>query len=92
MLDVCPRNTTQLEAGMRVCAYWSSKMTYLHPGTVTGPDTDQDYVVIQLDDGDCRDIHHTQIRYLPPHYPIIGKRGFMENTSLITIFQKEKVP
>ena len=48
-------------------------MTYLHPGTVTGPDSDQDYVIIQLDDGDCRDIHHTQIRYLPPQYPIIGK-------------------
>merc|ERR1712107_440447 len=35
VLDVRPINTTQLSAGMRVCAYWSSKMTFLHPGTVS---------------------------------------------------------
>merc|ERR1719211_633455 len=47
-------------------------MTYLHPGTVTGPDTtDTNYVVIQLDDGDSRDIHIEQVRYLPDNYPFV---------------------
>ena len=58
---------------MRVCAYWSSHMTYLHPGTVAAPDTDQEYVVVALDDGDSRDIHFSRVRYLPPGYPLIGK-------------------
>ena len=48
-------------------------MTYLHPGTVTGPDTDNNYVVIQLDDGDSRDIHIDQVRYLPDNYPFVGR-------------------
>ena len=48
-------------------------MTYLHPGTVTGPDTDKNYVVIQLDDGDSRDIHIDQVRYLPDNYPFVGR-------------------
>ena len=73
MRDVAPRCAQELDVGVRVCAYWSSHMTYLHPGTVTAPDTDQDYVVIQLDDGDCRDIHYKQIRILPPNYPVIGE-------------------
>ena len=59
---------------MRVAAYWSSQMSFLHPGTVTGPDPDPDYVVIQLDDGDSRDIHHKMVRLLPPGYPIVGEQ------------------
>ena len=58
---------------MRVAAYWSSQMSFLHPGFVTGPDPDPDYVVIQLDDGDSRDIHHKMVRLLPPDYPIVGE-------------------
>ena len=69
-----PRGTGELVVGMRVCAYWSSHMTYLHPGTVSAPDTDASYVVIQLDDGDSRDIHFSQVRYLPPDYPIVGMK------------------
>ena len=64
---------SDLKLGGRVCAYWSSQMNYLHPGTVAGPDTDKDYVIIQLDDGDCRDIHIDQVRNLPEDYPFIGK-------------------
>ena len=48
-------------------------MNYLHPGTVAGPDIDKDYVIIQLDDGDCRDIHIQQVRYLSEHYPCHSK-------------------
>ena len=70
-----PPGTRALEVGMRVCAYWSSHMTYLHPGTVAAPDTDQEYVVVALDDGDSRDIHFSRVRYLPPGYPLIGKTG-----------------
>ena len=48
-------------------------MNYLHPGTVAGPDIDKDYVIIQLDDGDCRDIHIDQVRFPPQNYPLVGK-------------------
>ena len=48
-------------------------MNYLHPGTVAGPDVDENYVIIQLDDGDSRDIHIDQVRYLPENYPLVGK-------------------
>ena len=69
-----PRNVPELELGARVCAYWSSKMNYLHPGTVAGPDIDEDYVIIQLDDGDRRDIHIHQVRYLPENYALVGEK------------------
>ena len=49
-------------------------MNYLHPGTVASPDVHPDYVIIQLDDGDSRDIHIDQVRYLPATYPFVGKR------------------
>eukprot|EP00092_Neocalanus_flemingeri_P006102 GFUD01006573.1.p1 GENE.GFUD01006573.1~~GFUD01006573.1.p1 ORF type:complete len:1213 (-),score=321.37 GFUD01006573.1:383-4021(-) len=71
ILEMRPRNVAELELGSRVCAYWSSKMNYLHPGTVAGPDIDEDYVIIQLDDGDSRDIHIDQVRYLPENYPLV---------------------
>ena len=48
-------------------------MNYLHPGTVAGPDIDKNFVIIQLDDGDIRDIHVDQVRYLPEDYPFVGK-------------------
>ena len=48
-------------------------MNYLHPGTVAGPDIDKNFVIIQLDDGDSRDIHIDQVRYLPEGYPFVGK-------------------
>ena len=48
-------------------------MNYLHPGTVVGPDDGSEYLMIQLDDGDSREIHIDQIRHLPENYPIIGK-------------------
>ena len=48
-------------------------MNYLHPGTVAGPDSDPSFVIIQLDDGDRRDIHIDQVRLLPDNYPFVGK-------------------
>eukprot|EP00092_Neocalanus_flemingeri_P033461 GFUD01036378.1.p1 GENE.GFUD01036378.1~~GFUD01036378.1.p1 ORF type:complete len:1011 (-),score=265.43 GFUD01036378.1:60-3092(-) len=69
--DRRPLTVSELTPGDRVCAYWSSKMNYLHPGTVAGPDVDEDYVIIQLDDGDSRDIHIDQVRYLPENYPLV---------------------
>ena len=68
---------------MRVAAYWSTQMSFLHPGSVTGPDPDPDYVVIQLDDGDSRDIHHKMVRLLPPDYPIVGEADII--ISLLSI-------
>ena len=69
-----PKGTGELEVGMRVCAYWSSHMTYLHPGTVSAPDTDASYVVIQLDDGDSRLVEVDKIRMLPCDYSRVGKK------------------
>ena len=48
-------------------------MNYLHPGTVAGPDIDEKFVIIQLDDGDSRDIHVDQLRFLPDNYPFVGE-------------------
>ena len=67
-----PKSASELGVGARVCAFWSNQMNYLHPGTVAGPDTDQNFVIIQLDDGDSRDIHVDQVRYLPDNYPLVG--------------------
>ena len=67
-------------------------MTYLHPGTVAAPDTDQEYVVVALDDGDSRDIHFSRVRYLPPGYPLIGETR--HNTSYQTrlmLFDRESI-
>merc|ERR1719295_1470752 len=36
---------------------------------VVGPDSSEDHVIVQHDDGDCRDINITHVRYLPPNYP-----------------------
>jgi len=63
--DLRPVAVSDLTAGSRVCAFWSHKIPFLHPGTVAGPDTEEDFVVIELDDGDCRDIHIDQVRYIP---------------------------
>ena len=48
-------------------------MSYLHPGTVIGPDFESDYVLVQLDDGDSRDVHIDQVRFLPENYPHVGE-------------------
>jgi hypothetical protein len=68
-----PSTVNELKTGTRVCAFWSNKMNYLHPGTVAGPDIDQNFVLIQLDDGDSRDIHVDQVRFLPDNYPFVGE-------------------
>jgi hypothetical protein len=52
-------------------------MTCLHPGTIVGHEMEEGYVIIQHDDGDCRDIHIDQVRYLPENYPLYGKNGFI---------------
>jgi len=71
--DLRPQTVSELPIGARVCAYWSSKIPYLHPGTVAAPDIDSNYVIVELDDGDSRDIHIKDIRYLPPNYPLVDK-------------------
>jgi len=75
VLEVRPHTVSELAIGARVCAYWSAKIPYLHPGTVAAPDTDPDYVIIELDDGDSRDIHIKDMRYLPPGYPLVEKES-----------------
>jgi len=72
VLEIKPKDTHELKDGTRVCAFWSNQINYLHPGTVAGPDVDENYVIIQLDDGDSRDIHIDQVRYLPEDYPLVA--------------------
>ena len=66
-----------LPVGTRVCAYWSQKYNHLYPGAISDmdidPKLDSNYVNIELDDGDNRDIHVDSIRFLPPDYPLVGK-------------------
>ena len=78
VLEIKPESVERVPIGTRVCAYWSNKYHYLHPGTVAPPATpdpklDGNYVNIELDDGDSRDIHVDSIRYLPSNYPLVGK-------------------
>jgi len=73
VLDLRPETVSELPIGARVCAYWSSKIPYLHPGTVAAPDIDSNYVIVELDDGDSRDIHIKDIRYLPANYPLVDR-------------------
>jgi len=75
VLEIKPKAVTELNNGLRVCAFWSNQMNYLHPGTVAGPDVDKNYVIIQLDDGDSRDIHIDQVRYLPEDYPFVAEES-----------------
>jgi len=81
--DLRPKTVSELEVGTRVCAFWSSKIPFLHPGTVTGPDSEEDFVIIELDDGDCRDIHIDQVRYISGNsYPQkIGGPAKLESES-----------
>ena len=68
--------TADLPMGTRVCAYWSAKYHFLHPGTVTPISSTLDknpgkYLNVELDDGDTREVHIDQLRLLPPNYPKI---------------------
>ena len=65
-----PSTVNELKTGTQVCAFWSNHMNYLHPGTVAGPDIDQNFVIIQLDHGES---HVDQVRFLPDNYPFIGE-------------------
>jgi len=57
---------SELRVGSRVCVFWSSKMNFLHPALVTGmEEVEEEYVVVTTDDGDTRDLHIDQIRFLP---------------------------
>ena len=72
-----------LPVGTRVCAYWSQKYNHLYPGAISDMDIDpklsaSNYVNIELDDGDNRDIHVDSIRFLPPDYPLVGKIEFQK--------------
>jgi len=86
ILEMRPETRAALKLGDRVCVFWSKLMNYLHPGTVAGADIDDEYVIIQLDDGDSRDIHLSQIRYLPEDYPVVDSTA----ESTLSCFQSRK--
>ena len=77
IVEIRPESVSELELGRRICVYWSSQLSYLHPSTVVGPDHDDDYILVQLDDGDSRDVHIDQVRYLPQNYPVVGKENYL---------------
>jgi len=73
--DVRPSSVSELSMGARVCVYWSSKMSFLHPGLVTGfPPEDPEYIIVSTDDGDTRDVHLSQVRFLPHTFSTIDKK------------------
>ena len=77
-----------LPQGTRVVAYWSEKYSYLFPGTigerVEDPKTkdNSSLVIVELDDGDDRAIHYSNIRFLPPDYPIVGEWNICTSTTI----------
>ena len=73
IVEMRPDTVSQLGLGRRICVYWSSQLNYLHPSTVVGPDNHDEYILVQLDDGDSRDVHIDQVRFLPDNYPIVGE-------------------
>eukprot|EP00092_Neocalanus_flemingeri_P003683 GFUD01003957.1.p1 GENE.GFUD01003957.1~~GFUD01003957.1.p1 ORF type:complete len:1381 (+),score=371.85 GFUD01003957.1:1199-5341(+) len=89
VLEMKPKAVNELEVGARVCAFWSNHMNYLHPGTVAGPDIDEQFVIIQLDDGDSRDIHIDQVRYLPENYPLIDPGRQHHVTDMSSILRRQ---
>ena len=79
IFEVQPGGLSDLPNGTRVCAYWSEKYHHLFPGTIaedlhhSRSPKDKNYVNIELDDGDDREVHIRNIRFLPPDYPIVSK-------------------
>ena len=84
-----------LAIGTRVCAYWSQKYHHLYPGTISDMDIDPklgaDYVNIELDDGDNRDIHVDSIRFLPTDFPLVGEYFYISNKRRATFILFEKI-
>ena len=66
-------SAAELRLGSRVCVYWSDKISFLHPGLVTGLEEEPGYVVVSTDDGDTRDVRLDQVRLLPPDFATLGK-------------------
>jgi len=64
VLDKKPASVSDLELGSHVCAVWSTKFSCLYPGTVVMV-TNNNLVTVMFDDGDCRDCHISDIRFLP---------------------------
>lgn len=76
IFEVKPPTMQHLVVGTRVCAYWSQKYHHLYPGTISDMEIDpklnaNDYINVELDDGDNRDIHVNSIRFLPSKYPLV---------------------
>jgi hypothetical protein len=86
IFEVHVPSAAHLVPGTRVCAYWSQKYHHLYPGTVSDsvtidPKLDSNFVNIELDDGDSRDIHFENVRFLPTEYPLVGQ--FLKNNLFV---------
>ena len=74
LLDVSPGSRRYTPVGARVCVLWSSKLNFLYPGTVKSFTSAKQFILVELDDGDQREIHIDNVRLLPRAYPkVVGK-------------------
>ncbi|CAL8084024.1 unnamed protein product [Calicophoron daubneyi] len=73
VLEVFPASIRHLPPGTRVCASWSEQLAHiLYPGTVVEPEEKEriqiNYVPVDFDDGDHRQVCIQNIRMLPDHF------------------------
>ncbi|EFX76319.1 hypothetical protein DAPPUDRAFT_322503 [Daphnia pulex] len=105
LLEVCPLGLSQLQVGTRVCGYWSRKSRCLYPGFVSNihpailpPNashrsvTREDEIDVEFDDGDSGRIPVSQIRLLPPDYPVLGKCPIRFDITALAVYSLPMVP
>ena len=79
LLEVKPVSRRYTPVGSRVCVLWSSKLNFLYPGTVKSFTSSKQFVLVELDDGDQREIHVDNIRLLPKSYPKVVSKSKRES-------------
>ncbi|GAB0099240.1 Protein winged eye [Sergentomyia squamirostris] len=76
ILEVAPEETSEVQSGTRLCAYWSQQYRCLYPGTAAEPGSpdsvmDKKFISVEFDDGDSGRIALEDIRFLLSDYPIV---------------------
>lgn len=66
-----------LKRGTRVCAYWSSQYLSLYPGYVSSAESDENYTMVDFDDGDSGRIKLDDIRLLPTDFSNSGCKYYL---------------
>ncbi|XP_067217212.1 uncharacterized protein wge isoform X5 [Linepithema humile] len=78
IVEVRPSSTKEILPGTRLCAYWSHNQRCLYPGISAEPingnsaeQCEDNYVIVEFDDGDSGRISLEYIRFLLPDYPFV---------------------